>query len=481
MSKELFVVLLPILMPGLLAIANMIAIIIKRSHVVSWFLTGVGFLVGMLLAGTLEFNVVGLETTLFVFDGLYQVALGLLYAAGFVVVIFSHSYLMGSAKPIEEYYLLLSLALMGAAVLTAGSHLVTVFLGFELLSISLVVLMAYLPDRPGCMEAGLKYFVMAAVSGACFLFGMALMYAAVGYMELSKLMKFAQTISPDPLFFAGLALVLVGVGFKLAIFPFHMWISDVYRGSPVPITAFVATVSKGAVLVVIVRLFVWGDGWSLGWWWHLMAIFAAASMWAGNLLALLQRNLKRLLAYSSITHLGYILVALLSGGAHSVAAAWFYFLSYMLVTLGAFGVVTALSHDRDEFEDLYQYGMIGRKKPFYAFVLAIMMFSLAGVPLTVGFCGKLSVLMVGIDAGNWVLIGMMLINSAIGIFVYLRVVVIMYMRPVEEKVDLESIHWIAPTGLRQFVLVMLSVLVVLMGVFPKPCIQVMHWAARSVF
>ena len=265
-------------------------------------------------------------------------------AAGSALLAFG--YLRKYESNREEFFILMLLATLGAVVLAAGNHFASFFLGIELLSISLYALIAYPHNTNAHTEAGVKYLVLAAVSSSFLLFGMALIYAGTGNMAIGSIgpaLRGIRLQGGDPWLLAGLAMMVVGIGFKMAVVPFHLWTPDVYQGAPAPVTAFVATVSKGGVVAILLRLFPPGDIQTDSSLFLVFSVIAIASMLAGNLLALLQNNVKRILAYSSIAHLGYILVAFLAGRSQGVSAVTFYLMAYFIATLGAFGVITVLS------------------------------------------------------------------------------------------------------------------------------------------
>ena len=260
-----------------------------------------------------------------------------------------HGYLAKRREPREEFYLLLLLATLGAAALVASEHFASFFLGLETLSISLLGLIAYPRARVRPVEAGIKYLILAGVSSAILLFGMALIYARLGTLAFERIAVSLRAMGetpPDIYWLTGLALIMTGIGFKLSLAPFHMWAPDVYEGAPAPVTGFIAVVSKGAVFALLLRYYLAADAYGFPSALVMINVVAIASMLVGNLLALLQNNVKRILAYSSIAHLGYLLVAFLAGGALAVEAVTYYLVAYSVMTLGAFGIVTVLS----EFE-----------------------------------------------------------------------------------------------------------------------------------
>ncbi len=503
MSTLALTALAPLIAVGALAVLLMIAASVRRSAAFAQALAALGLAAAfglIFVAAPLGPTPV---TALLVVDGYALFFTGLVLLAALAVVLLSGRYLVGRGPRAEEYYILLVLAALGACVLTASRHFASLFLGIELLSVALYGLVAYTRHRPRSIEAGVKYLVLAALSSAFLLFGMALIYARAGVLDLEGLARVlhASARAPlagaagrgsalaagDPLVMAGVALLFVGFGFKLALVPFHMWTPDVYQGAPAPVTAFLATASKGAVMAVLLRfgaLMSLAPGGPL---WALLALIAAASMFAGNLLALRQASVKRLLAYSSIAHLGYVLVAFLAGGHEAPTAVTFYLLAYTVTTLGAFGAITVLSTgDGEELDDLAAYAGLGRRRPWLAGVLAASLFSLAGIPLTAGFIGKFLVLSAGAGASQWTLLVILAVNSAIGIYYYLRVVVAMYLRPGDEAATRGSPA--TPIGGRPRVFVAgaatlagLTILLILLGVLPGPVLDLVARCCAGLF
>jgi NADH-quinone oxidoreductase subunit N len=293
-----------------------------------------------------------------------------------------------------------------------------------------------------------------------------------------KAVAYAGIPAPGPsyaLIVPGTVLLLTGIGFKLAVVPFHLWTPDVYEGAPAPVTAFVATVSKGGMVALLLRYFYSSYSRYL---WPVMTVFvviAIASMFAGNLLALLQSNVKRILAYSSIAHLGYILVAFLAGGPHGAEAATFYVAAYFVTTLGAFGCVTVLStHDRDA-DSLDDYRGLFWRRPALAGVFTAMLLSLAGLPLTAGFLGKFYIVAAGAASSIWALIIILVVTSAIGLYYYLRVIFAMYDRREPEAPEFAGVP--AAGG---FVLVVLTVMLFWLGVFPGPLLEIIRVAVAAI-
>jgi NADH-quinone oxidoreductase subunit N len=286
------------------------------------------------------------------------------------------------------------------------------------------------------------------------------------FSRIAQLLATKADLNPT-LLLPGVALIVTGIGFKLALVPFHMWTPDVYEGAPAPVTAFVATVSKGAMFALLLRYFNQsGFSHGLAPLVLVFSIIAIASMVTGNLLALLQNNVKRILAYSSIAHMGYLLVAFQVGGPMGASAAIFYLVAYFVMTLGAFGVVTVLSERERDADLLEDYRGLFWRRPALALVFTAMLLSLAGIPLTAGFLGKFYLIAAGASVGAWALILILVITSAIGLFYYLRIVVTLYAQPAGSDRAHEPIPRRAPAA--TLVLAALTVILIWLGVYPAP-------------
>lgn len=415
---------LPLLIVAATSVTVMVAISIKRSHRAAAIICIAGLIVSFL---SLWFAVPAAPVqlgSLLTIDHYAVVYMGLVLAASAAIVLLAFPYLETRPEHKEEFYLLLLLATAGSMVLAASSHMASFFLGLELLGISLYALISYPRIEALPLEAGIKYLVLAASSSAFLLFGLALIYIAEGTMQFSQMTSPAASGTNGLIYLAGSVLVLTGVGFKLAVVPFHLWTPDVYQGAPLPVTAFVATVSKGGVFAFLLRwLQASGAAQPLV---IALEVIAVASMLVGNLLALRQTNVKRLLAYSSIAHMGYFLVAIIAGGSIGNAAATYYLAAYIVTILGAFGALVALStgtRETETFEDIK--GLFWRR-PVLSAVFTAMILSLAGIPLTAGFLGKFYVLTAGASVSAWLLVIVLIVSSTIGLVYYLRIIVAMF-------------------------------------------------------
>jgi NADH-quinone oxidoreductase subunit N len=427
MSGNDFFALTPLLLLAGSSVLIMLLIAIKFSHRIiqlsSLLLFTVTFSSLFYIQKLLPHHI----EPLLVIDGFSVFIMGLIIFSSLVVNILSYIYFEEKEESPKEYYVLLFLCTLGACVLTVSNHFISLFLGLEILTVGLYALIAYLRVRHNNIEAGVKYLVLAAFSSAFLLFGMALIYLQTGSMEFAIIARNLTPLqSSSPLFLTGLGMMLVGVGFKLAVVPFHMWTADVYQGAPAPVTAFIATASKGGVFAVLFRFFIMIDGFRFKVVMLILIGIAIASMIIGNLLALQQKNVKRILAYSSIAHLGYLLVAFIPGTTMSIKAVSFYLMAYFITTLTAFGIVTILSNKETDAEDIESYKALFWQHPVLASIFSTALLSLAGIPLTVGFVGKFYILATGLQAGFWVAALILVISSVIGLYYYLRIITTMF-------------------------------------------------------
>lgn len=361
-----------------------------------------------------------------------------------LVLVMAEGYLTRTATRFGEVYALLLWAATGAMVMAKADHLLPVFIGLELLSLCLYVLNAAHRDNSVSLESGFKYLVVGAFASGLLLFGIALLYGATGTLSLRAMATFAAShpLAGNALVLAGLALALAGLGFKLALVPFHAWAPDVYQGAPTPVTAFLSVVPKGAALVVLARLVVALAPAALTpRWVTLLAVLAVASQVLGNLAAIAQRDIKRMLAYSSIAHMGYALVGIAAFGAEGMVGVLVYLAAYTFMNVAAFSVVSAFSESEEEPHRLADLAGQGWKRPFLSFSLAIAMFSLAGIPPTVGFVSKFLVFKAAVGSELVWLAVIGVLNSLVSVFFYFRVVYTLYMRPLPTREPAFSEPW----------------------------------------
>jgi NADH-quinone oxidoreductase subunit N len=470
MTKVDVLALLPLIVLAATAVVVILSIAFYRSHLLSSALTLYGIwvsFIALLSAHPVLPHKVG---ELLILDHYAFFYICLILAASFIVGVLSYGYLKKREGNHEEFYILLLLAVLGSAILIASSHFASLFLGLEILSVSLYALIAYLRSGDNGVEAGIKYLILAAVSAAFLLFGIALIYAELGTMSFSEVA--AKTIgTQNATVYAGIAMITVGIGFKLAVVPFHMWTPDVYEGAPAPVTTFIATVSKGAVFALLLRYFTLVDVRLNGSMFLIFTVIAIASMFFGNLLALLQNNVKRILAYSSIAHFGYLLIAFLASKEYAFIAVSFYLIAYFVTTLGAFGIITVLSGSQREVDRIEDYHGMAFRRPWLSGVFIAMLLSLAGIPLTAGFIGKFYIVKAGIGSSLWPLVIMLVINSAIGLFYYLRVVVALFREPDGNEHSATLLKVSLADGIT---LAVLTIFLLWIGVYPATLIELIQ-------
>ncbi|WP_313209288.1 NADH-quinone oxidoreductase subunit NuoN [Stutzerimonas nitrititolerans] len=481
-TQQHFIALLPLLITGATAIAVMLAIAWQRNHGLSFVVTSVGLTLA-LVSIVPALRVAPLDVTpLLRLDAFAYFYSAVMLVATLACVTLAHAYLGEKAGADgfpgnrEELYLLMALSAAGGLVLVSAQHLAGFFIGLELLSVPVYGLVAYAFFNKRSLEAGIKYTVLSAAASAFLLFGMALLYAESGSLSFTGLGASLAAQGSSVLVQAGIGMMLIGLGFKLSLAPFHLWTPDVYEGAPAPVATFLATVSKVAVFAVLLRLYQLSPATSGGWLNDALSLIAIASILIGNLLALNQSNLKRLLGYSSIAHFGYLLVALIASKGLAVEAIGVYLVTYVLTTLGAFGVITLMSspfQDRDA-DALYEYRGLFWRRPYLTAVLTVMMLSLAGIPLTAGFIGKFYVIASGVESQLWWLLGALIIGSAVGLFYYLRVMVTLYLvEPGMRRHD-APINWGQRAG--GMMLLAIAVLAFFLGVYPQPLLELVQQA-----
>ena len=469
--------LLPLIVLAATAVVVMLLIAFYRCHILSAILTLLGITASLATLINAYPILPRQITTLLLLDHYAFFYICLILAASFVVVVLSYGYFKKREGNHEEFYILLLLAILGSAVLIASNHFASLFLGLEILSVSLYALIAYTRFQDNAIEAGIKYLILAAVSAAFLLFGMALIYAELGTMSFTSIgAKITDT--QNVIIYAGMTMIIAGIGFKLALVPFHMWTPDVYEGSPAPVTAFIATVSKGALFAVLLRYFNVFDVRLNSSLFLIFTVIAIASMFFGNILALLQDNVKRILAYSSIAHLGYLLVAFLAGRTYAFTAVAFYLIAYFVTTLGAFGIITVLSGKERDADNLEDYKGMAWRRPFLSAVFTAMLLSLAGIPLTAGFIAKFYIMGAGVGSELWTLVVILAVTSGIGLFYYLRVIVTLYTRPSEKEIPVTAERVSLAGGI---VLATLAAMLLWMGTYPSMFIDIIQMIIGSNF
>lgn len=471
-----FQALLPLIVLALGATVLMLQIAWARDAQRTAALAAVTLLLGALSCGFAQEVSPRQVTPLLMADRLAFVLCTLFCLAGAVTALLCADYVRQHGDQPEEFFLLLILATMGACVLAYAVHVASLILGLELLSVSLYALIAY-PNKSSLpLEAATKYLVLSGAASATALFGFALLYAATGALQFTTLGQgLATTGASQSLLLAAAVMIFSGLAFKLSLVPFHLWTPDVYDGAPAPVTGFLASVAKGAVFIVLLRLFLDADLFRYRIVVEVTSLVAIFSMLGGNLLALLQTNIKRMLAYSSIAHVGYLMIVFMvcidaANQALAIEAAVYYLVAYTATIIGAFGVLTLLcvDHSLRENIQLQQLSGLFWRQPVLASLMLVALLSLAGIPLTAGFIAKFYLISAAVRGHNWVLLLALVVGSSIGIYYYLRVIYYMTRRPEEQPGVFEaSSSWRG--GILSFVLI---ATIVLLGVAPE---SLMHY------
>nr|WP_157990037.1 NADH-quinone oxidoreductase subunit NuoN [Candidatus Erwinia haradaeae] len=472
-----YISLLPFFILVLIVVMMMLSIGVKRDHRINATMAIVGLNVALFsLYFVAQVGEVDITPVLRV-DGYFIFYASLVILVSLCTCVFAYPWLSSIQKNREEFYILLIISTLGGVFLSSANHLASLFIGMEVMSLPICGLVGYVCERSRSLEAVLKYTILSAAASAFFLFGMALLYAntgVLGFRELGDAIH--SSIIVQPLLIVGFCLMLVGFCFKLSLVPFHLWTPDVYQGSVSPVGMFLASASKIAVLGVFMRLLMCTSinsslGISM-----ILSVIAVASMLCGNLMALRQDNIKRILGYSSIAHFGYILVLCIASTTSDtkqlIEAVSVCLVSYVFSSLGAFGIVSLMSTAviNKDSELIHSYRGLFWQYPMLAAATTVIILSLAGMPMTFGFISKFYLLVIGMHSHLWVLISSLIIGSAIGLYYYLRIIINLYLPPSNfVEYHLPASYWIrTPSG---FVVLILAVLSVVLGFYPQPMIE----------
>jgi NADH-quinone oxidoreductase subunit N len=395
---------------------------------------------------TMEGEVVHTFNNLFISDLMGDVLKLMIYFSTAIALLYGRGYLADRKIDRPEYYLLALLMTLGMMVMVTANHMLPMYVGLEMMSLALYTMVAFDRDSARSTEAAMKYFVLGALASGLLLYGMSMVYGATGTLEFSGVAQslYNQTANQTVLMF-GVVFLVAGICFKLGVVPFHMWVPDVYQGAPTAVTLVIATAPKLAAFAMAVRLLIWGLFDIAEEWQMMLMLVAAASIVLGNLAAIAQQNIKRMLAYSGISHMGFMLLGLLSGvvegdrhfALNAYSSAMFYAISYVIMSLASFGMLILLSRAGFEAENIDDFKGLNKRSPWYALMMLFVMFSMAGVPFFIGFFAKLSVLQAVVAAGYFWLAVLAVVMSVIGAFYYLRVVKVMYF---DEPIDASPIH-----------------------------------------
>ena len=395
---------------------------------------------------TMEGEVVHTFSNLFISDLLGDVLKLMIYFSTAIALLYGRGYLADRKIDKPEYYLLALLMTLGMMVMVTANHMLPMYIGLEMMSLALYTMVAFDRDSARSTEAAMKYFVLGALASGLLLYGMSMVYGATGTLEFSGVAQalYNQTANQTVLMF-GVVFLVAGICFKLGVVPFHMWVPDVYQGAPTAVTLVIATAPKLAAFAMAVRLLIWALFDIAEEWQMMLMLVAAASIVLGNLAAIAQQNIKRMLAYSGISHMGFMLLGLLAGvvegdrhfALNAYSSAMFYAISYVIMSLASFGMLILLSRAGFEAENIDDFKGLNKRSSWYALMMLFVMFSMAGVPFFIGFFAKLSVLQAVVAAGYFWLAVLAVVMSVIGAFYYLRVVKVMYF---DEPVDSSPIH-----------------------------------------
>jgi len=435
-------------------------------------------LIGIITAAILTKN--STSTTLFSFSETiiidnYSLFFNFIFllSTGLIIMI-SHSYIKREEINYGEYYALILFSTIGMMLMASGADLLNIYIGLEVMSISIYILTGFKRSKLISNEASLKYFLLGAFATGFLLFGISIIYGTTGTINLNQIACFIAEKGgkSDPLMLMGMGLIIIGLGFKVAAVPFHAWVPDVYEGAPTAVTAFMSVGPKAAGFAVFLRIFLTAFGSIHYEWQKIIYILAILTMTTGNIIAIAQVNIKRMLAYSSIAHAGYLLIALVADNNMGVSGTLFYVLSYTFMNIGAFAIVIILSQKGDEFIQINDYAGLGLKHPLLAIAMSIFMLSMAGVPPTAGFVGKFYIFSAAIKSGYIGLAIIGVINAVISVYYYLRIMVIMYMKePSREFSPLT----ISPLIIAAIVISVIGTLQ--LGIFPS---KVMEMAQQSI-
>ena len=387
-----------------------------------------------------------------------------------VVFFYSFEYLKEHELVKGEYFVLGLFAVLGMMVMASAYSLLTIYLGLELLSLSLYAMVAMNRDSQSASEAAMKYFVLGALASGMLLYGISMLYGVSGAIDLGSLAAYIQQQQDTGLLLAfGLVFVVVGIAFKLGAVPFHMWVPDVYQGSPTSVTLFISSAPKVAAFAMAIRLLVDGMAGLVADWQAMLIILSILSMAAGNIIAISQTNIKRMLAYSTIAHIGFLLLGIASGSYSGYAGSMFYVLTYALMSMGAFGMIILLGRKGYEADTIDDFKGLATRSPWFAFVMLILMFSMAGVPPLVGFWAKWFVIKEIVAMGYIWLAAMAVLFSVIGAYYYLRIVKLMYFDSPDQMTALKA------SKTMRFVLSVNGLALLVLGFIPRllmaPCLQ----------
>ncbi|UDG80894.1 NADH-quinone oxidoreductase subunit N [Candidatus Hartigia pinicola] len=474
-TPQEFISTLPLLIVGLTTIIVMLSIAWRRDHLTSVILTIFGFCLSLLSLFFISNDFPKSVTALIRVDNYAVFYSTLVLISGIATSIFAFHWLEEFQDNKEEFYLLLTISVTGGILLSMADHMASMFIGIELVSLPLFGLVSYTVEHQHSIGAGIQYMLLSAVSSSFLLFGIALLYAESGNMSFSAVgSSFSDNHMHAPLILIGLGMLIVCFGFKLSLFPFQLWTPDVYQNAPAPVCAFLASASKISIFAVLMRIFIETSIGRNNAVLSLITVMAVASIFFGNLMAITQKNVKRLLSYSSISHMGYLLITLVAlriDPIRSQMTVAIYLASYLLASLGTFGIISIISspccsNDQGNF-NIFR-GLFWHK-PVLAIVLTVMMLSLAGIPITLGFIGKFYVIFSAINAELWWLTGAIIVGSAIALFYYLHFITSLYSHDTKHT---DNFFRKEQAKCSTIVSVVCAIIVILIGIWPQPLITI---------
>lgn len=474
------ITLLPILIIGLTSIILMLFISWKRNYFISSIITFIGFLLSLVSLYLVFKNKYKNLTFLICIDNFSIFYMALILISTLIIVIPSYFWLKKYSRNKDEFYLLMLISTIGSLLLTCAVHFFTLFIGIELISLPLFGMIGYNFYKKYSLEASIKYMLLSAVSSSFLLLGMSLIYAETGQLSFINIGQIINNNLASKMLLTGIGLMLVGFGFKLSIVPFHLWTPDVYQGSPSPTSIFLATVSKISIFVVLIRLFLYSSLLNYVKIKYLLIIFSFFSIFFGNILAINQKNVKRMLGYSSITHLGYLLIGLITikNYIFSLEFVNFYLISYLLSTIGIFSILSLISTPYSEVDEnihfFKKYRGLFWSQPLLSISLSIMMLSLAGLPMTIGFIGKFYMLILAMNNYLNFLVIMIIISNIIGFFFYLRFIINLYLPSVSIFNKKNYFFWSLNVNI--IYILIISFLIIFFGFFPEPIILISQFS-----
>ncbi|MBC8494161.1 MAG: NADH-quinone oxidoreductase subunit NuoN [Candidatus Thioglobus sp.] len=458
-------------MPEIFLLSAIVVVLLLDLFLTKQFKQATYYLtqLSLLVTGLLAFNLIDEPQAIifggsFIMDNMASVFKVFMAGATMVALVYTRHYLIQHSLFRGEYFTLVLLSVLGMMVMVSGYSLLTLYLGLEILSLSLYTLIAIARERAGAVEAALKYFVLGAIASGLLLYGMSMIYGISGSLNINEIANFASSSTLDSrealITNFGLVFLVIGIAFKLGAVPFHNWVPDVYQGSPTSVTMFLSTVPKIAAVAMLVRILVDGLGAMQPYWSDLFMVLAILSIALGSVVALMQTNIKRMLAYSTISHIGFIMLGFVTGVITGYGAAVFYVLVYVLMSLAAFGMIILLNKQGFEADQISDFKGLSKHSPWFALMMLVIMLSMAGVPPFIGFYSKLFILQQVVSAGFVTIAVIAVIFAVISAYYYLQVIKSMYFEDADKEVAVT-----APMDM-QLVLSINAVLILVVGLFP---------------